>query len=68
MSKRLESRYPPRERPLRIAEALRLLREARNILRDAGAPLALAAVRRAMKSTEGAERHAWCQRSRLRDA
>lgn len=43
---------------LLVGDALVYLRRARNDLRAAGCPKAAAAVRRAVKSTEGALRHA----------
>ena len=41
----------------RVRRAVALLREARGLLVEAGAGLAAAKVRRALKSAEGAERH-----------
>lgn len=41
-----------------IRRAVELLRDARTLLDNAGAPRATAATRRAMKSAEGAVRHA----------
>lgn len=41
-----------------IAEAIRSLRHARDMLRSANAPKALAKVQAALKSAEGAHRHA----------
>lgn len=40
-----------------IAEACRLLRDARDLLRNAAAPKACGKARRALKSAEGAARH-----------
>lgn len=42
----------------KIRQALALLLKARDLLVEAGADFAVAKVRRAIKSTEGAERHA----------
>lgn len=47
-----------------IRAALHHLREARNLFREVGAKKAAAYVRRALKSGEGAERHA--ERARFR--
>jgi hypothetical protein len=41
----------------KVRRALALLREARGLLVEAGADLAAGKVRRALRSTEGAERH-----------
>lgn len=41
----------------KVESALALLREARGLLDEAGAPAALASVRAAIKSTDGALRH-----------
>lgn len=49
---------PPETRLERIAAATRLMREARTHLRAAGAKNAADYVQRALKSVEGAERHA----------
>lgn len=48
----------PRRRIIAVQCAILRLREARDHLALAGAPKALAKVRRALKSAEGAERHA----------
>mgnify|MGYP001591998732 CR=1 FL=1 len=42
----------------RVQDAIHHLRQARRLLVEGGAPRAAAKVRRAMKSTEGALRHA----------
>lgn len=44
-----------------VEMAVAALRDARDILKNAGAPRAAAAVRKALKSAEGAYRHA-CHR------
>ena len=44
-----------------VREAIVILRQARSLLREAGAVKAANKVRRALKSAEGAERHV-CQR------
>lgn len=42
-----------------IAQAIRLLKDARDLLKQAGAPKTLARVRAALTSAGGAERHAY---------
>jgi len=42
----------------KIEEAMARLRQARDLLREASAPRAAAAVARALKSADGARRHA----------
>lgn len=51
-------------RPEACARAVRWLKLAREELRAAGAPAAADYVRRALKSAEGAERHAFARRYR----
>lgn len=46
------------DRAAKVARAIVALRKARDILVDAGAPRATEKVRRALKSAEGAYRHA----------
>ena len=48
----------PRTDADRIAAALAKLKAARELCKAAGAPMAAAAIRRALKSVDGAHRHA----------
>ena len=50
----------------RVAVAIQLLREARNLLREAGSTKALDRVRLALTSAQGAYRHAQNEPYRLR--
>jgi len=62
MAKKLRPAMP--DDLARIKEALARLREARRLMREAGAPLSTAKIGHAIKSAEGAMRHA----ERRRDA
>lgn len=53
-----EDTPPDARNTVRVARALDHLRQARNLLKLAGAPRAVDKVRAALKSTEGAQRHA----------
>lgn len=48
----------------KVRAAVLMLREARNLLKEAGASRSVARVRNALKSAEGAERHAQCMANR----
>lgn len=52
------AREPAHRAPVRIGHALQMLRQARGILRDCGSKPAADYVQRALKSAEGAKRHA----------
>lgn len=58
MSKNQQAATNWTQRAHHTDEALLYLSQARDALQEAGAPKALAAVRRAINSTEGARRHA----------
>lgn len=49
---------------VKVQDAIGKLREARDLLKAAGATRAAAKVRTALKSAEGAERHATCLAAR----
>jgi len=50
-----------------IETAITKLKEARDLLKAADAPKTLARVRRALRSAEGARRHAWHRESRRQE-
>jgi hypothetical protein len=50
--------------PVRIEQAIECLRHARRLLRKAGCKRAAQRVRGALKSAEGAHRHATCHETR----
>ncbi|WP_193189037.1 hypothetical protein [Nisaea sediminum] len=61
------SKRPFHKRKLDFERLLSDLRHARDELADGGHPRAAASIRRAIKSTDGARRHALNRQSRLLD-